>query len=214
MLDSINAFFARALLALLLVTGSGAAFAGPVYRVSVDTSSFTGRGYLNLTLTGLSNAVPVTANVWNFEGSFGAATFSQGQVSGNVGSMVSLVQGPSFNELLQEIDFGGLFSFDVSFDMPQDVLNGSNFGVALVNESLTAYAPGTGGDIAVIALTPGTAAATWADLSFVTIAEVPEPGSAAIVMLGLMLVGGSRLRGRPGSGVRARSARGLLWAQR
>jgi hypothetical protein len=197
---SINAFFARMLVALLLVSGSGAALAGPIYRVSVDTSTWSGSGYLDLTLTGLDNALPVTATVSNFKGSFGGTSSTQGQVSGDVASVLSLAQGPSFNELLQEIDFGGIFSFDVSFEIPQGALDGSNFGVALVNASQSAYAAGTDGDIAAIALMPGARDAIWADQRFASIAEVPEPGSAAIVVLGLLLVGWSRARARPGSG--------------
>jgi hypothetical protein len=211
---SLKALFARALVAVLLLAGAGAAFAGPIYRVSVDTSSWSGSGYLDLTLSGLGNTIPVTATVSNFEGSFGSAVFTQGQVSGDAGSVVRLVQGPSFNELLQAIDFGGLFRFDVSFDIPQGGLDGSNFGVALVNGSLTDYASGTAGDIASIALMPGAAAALSADQRFVSIAEVPEPGSTAIVTLGLLLVGWSRARNRSGAGGLVRSTRGRLWPQR
>jgi hypothetical protein len=197
---SINAFFARMLVALLLVAGTSAALAGPIYRVSVDTSTWSGSGYLDLTLTGLGNTVPVTATVSNFKGSFGSTSSTQGQVSGDVASVVSLAQGPSFNELLQEIDLGGMFSFDLSFESPLGLLDGSTFGVALVNASQTAYAAGTDGDIATIALMPGAPEAVWADQRFASIAEVPEPGSAAIVVLGLLLVGWSRARARSGSG--------------
>lgn len=189
MLRSIHSFFARALVAALLLGATGATLAGPVYRVAVDTSSWSGSGYLSLTLSGLSNEVPVTATVTNFVGNFGTESFTQGQVTGDAASVVSLVQGPSFNELLQSIGLGGMLWFDVRFEIPQGVLNGSNFGVALVNASLTAYAAGTDGDIAAIALMPGADAMIWADQRFVSIAEVPEPGSAAIVMLGLLLLG-------------------------
>lgn len=195
---AIHVFFARALVGLLLVTATGAALAGPIYRVSIDTGNWSGSGYLNLTLTGLSNATPVTATVSNFKGSFGTESFTQGQVSGDVGSALSLVQGPSFNELLQSIDFGGIFSFDVRFEISPDLLDGSNFGVALVNASQTAYAAGTSGDIAAIALMPGAADGLWAAQGLASVTEVPEPGSAAIVALGLLLAGCCRARARPG----------------
>lgn len=195
---AIHVFFTRALVGLLLVTATGAALAGPIYRVSIDTGSWSGSGYLNLTLTGLSNATPVTATVSNFKGSFGTESFTQGQVSGDVGSVLSLVQGPSFNEVLQSIDFGGIFTFDVRFEISPDLLDGSNFGVALVNASQTAYAAGTSGDIAAIALMPGAADGLWAAQGLASITEVPEPGSAAIVALGLLLAGCCRARARPG----------------
>lgn len=187
----LKSFFTRALVALLLMTGAGAALAGPVYRVSLDTGNWSGSGYLNLTLAGLNQALPVTATVSNFQGSFGAASFTQGLVAGDVASTVTLVQGPSFNELLQQVDFGGLFSFDVSFDVAPGVLDGSHFGVALVNAGRTAYADGLIGDIASISLMPGAAPLAWADARFVSIAEVPEPGSAALVLAGLLLAGWS-----------------------
>lgn len=202
MFTSFNAFFARALVAVLLLagTGTGTALAGPIYRVTVDTSAWSGDGYLDLTLAGVANTVPVIATLSNFTGSFGSASYTLGQVTGNVASMVRLAQGPSFNELLQGIGFGGTFSFDVGFEMPAGALDGSTFGVALVNAGLSAYAAGTNGDIATIALMPGAANVAWADQRFASIAEVPEPGSAAIFALGLLLVGcgSAGARRRPG----------------
>lgn len=204
MLKSINAFFARTLVALLLVTGTGTALAGPIYRVTVDTSSWSGSGYLNLTLTGFYNAPALTATVSNFKGSFGAVSSTQGQVTGDVGSKVKLVQGPSFNELLQSLDFGGLFSFEVRFDSPAGVPDASNFGVALVNAGLSDYAAGTSGDIAAIGLTPGATDALWADRRFASIAEVPEPGSVALFMLGLLLAAAVALSSPSGRAARHR----------
>ncbi len=191
---SIHVLFARALAALVLVAATGAACAAPLYHVSVDTGTWSGSGYLNLTLTGLANAVPVTATVSNFQGSFGSSSLTQGQVTGDVAAGFRFVQGPTFNELLQQIDFGGVFSFDVSFAVPQGVLNGSNFGVALVNASLTDYLAGSGGDIGAIALMPQGPDAVFADQRFVSIVEVPEPGSAVLVALGLLVAGWSRAR--------------------
>lgn len=200
MINPFKSCIAHGLAALLLLGATGAALAGPVYRVAVDTGSWSGSGYLNLTLTGLEKTDPLTASLSNFKGSFGGASFTRGQVSGDVGSVLTLVQGPSFNELLQAIDFGGMFYFDLRFELAPGVADGANFGVALVNASQTAYAAGTLGDIATIALMQGSSDALWADPSFASIAEVPEPGSAALVALGLMLVGSGSLRARSTSG--------------
>jgi hypothetical protein len=200
MRNPIKACFVRALAALLFLGASGAALAGPVYRVAVDTSAWSGSGYLNLTLSGLEKTDVLTATVSNFKGRFGSERFTQGQVSGDVGSVLTLAQGPSYNELLQAIDFGGMFSFDVRFELPPGVADGANFGVALVNASQTAYADGTFGDIATIALMPGSSDALWADPSHASIGEVPEPGSAALAALGLLMVGSGRLRARSTAG--------------
>lgn len=194
MLKSLHFIFVRALVALLLTCGAGAALAGPIYRVSLDTGAWSGSGYLSLTLSGLSKEVPVSASLSNFAGSYGAASFTQGQVAGDVASTVSLVQGPSFNELLQQIDFGGLFSFDVSFTLAPGVLDGAVFGVALVDAGQSGYVAGTAGDIANIFLMPGQADALLTDARFVDISEVPEPGGGLLVALGLLLAGWSRAR--------------------
>lgn len=194
MLTSFHAFFARVLLAVLLSGGAGVASAGPLYHVSLDTDAWSGSGFLSFTLTGLDKAPPVTATLSNFSGSFGNASFTLGQVSGDLGAGVTLTQGPSFNELLQAIDFGGAFSFDVMFDVPAGLLDGSHFGVALVNAAQTAYADGTEGDIVSIGLMPGAADLLMADARYATVSAVPEPGSVAMVGLALLLAGWSRAR--------------------
>lgn len=51
-----TSFFARALPALVLAGGAHAAPAGPMYRVTADTTGLAGTGYLDLTFATLAGA--------------------------------------------------------------------------------------------------------------------------------------------------------------
>lgn len=63
--------FARAMLALMLLTGAGAASAGPTYQVTIDTQGLSGIGQLDFAFLGLESAGAATAYLSNFSGDFG-----------------------------------------------------------------------------------------------------------------------------------------------
>lgn len=178
----------RALLALALVMGAGAASAGPTYRVAIDSSDFAGTsGYLDLTFLGLGDAAPALATLSNFMGDFGADAFAEGDAWGDVGTGIVLGNGQGFNAFTQAVNFGGRFSFDVRF-MQGDIGDGTTFGVALINEAFDAYL-GADGNLVEIGLMPGTPDLLMALAPIATINVVPEPSELLLMLTGLALLG-------------------------
>jgi hypothetical protein len=187
MIEQLKSFCTRALLALALAGGANAACAGPMLHVTVDTTSLSGAGYLDLTFAALAGAAPATATLTHVDGAFGT-----------IGAALALDNSATFNELLQPVTFGGLLGFDVRFDIADTGTIGTSFGVALVNATLDDYAPGTSGNVAQVDLMPGQPAAIWADDAFATVNPVPEPADVPLFATGLMLVA-LDLRRRPRS---------------
>lgn len=185
--------FRNFVLALLLFpTCATWAQAAPIYQVTVDTRAYTGIGYLDLTFTGLAGATPATAILSHFNGSFRPASYLQGAATGNVGATVWLGNSQAFNELLQEVNLGGLFSFNVQFNTSDLGSIGTNFGVALVNAALDNYLAGTMGELAVISLLPGAEDVVYTTQGLSMINELPEPGVVLLFATGLVLLGTSR----------------------
>ncbi len=187
MIKHLTSFFTRALLALVLAGGANAAFAGPTYHFTVDTSGLTGTGYLDLTFAALAGAAPATATLTHFDGAFDGTALVTGAVGGNVGSAVTFGSGPTFNELLQAVTFGGLLSFDAAFEIAPGGTIGTTFGIALVNAALDNYVPGTSGNVATIDLMPDAPATIWTDAAFVTATPVPEPSGLPVFATGCVL---------------------------
>jgi hypothetical protein len=187
MIRHLKSFYTRALLALFLAGGAHAACAGALYHVTVDTTTLTGTGYLDLTFAALAGATPATATLTHFAGAFGATALPTGDVGGDVGSTVTFGNGQTFNELLQAVSFGGLLSFDAAFDIASGGTIGTGFGIALVNAALDNYVPGTTGNVATFDLTPGAPVTTWADAAFVTVTPVPEPAGLPVFATGCAL---------------------------
>ncbi|MFL6674978.1 MAG: NF038129 family PEP-CTERM protein [Massilia sp.] len=187
-----KALFNRVLLALTLALGGGAAFAGPTYHVSLDTAAFAGTtGYLDFSFISLATAAPATATLTQFLGDFGASATPSGQVSGGVGGSVVMANGGD-SDLLQAVNFGGLFSFDISFDAANAGMAGTTFGLAMINQAFDAYL-GLDGNIVEIGLQPGMAdsvfaAAGFANVALAPVADVPEPGSWLLLASGLALM--------------------------
>jgi hypothetical protein len=187
MTKHLTSFFARALLALALAGGANTAFAGPMYHFTVDTTSLTGTGYLDLTFAALAGATPATATLTHFTGAFGGTALPTGDVAGDIGAAVTLGNGQTFNELLQSVTFGGLLGFDAAFDIAPGGAVGTGFGIALVNAALDNYVPGTSGNVASVDLMPGGPAVVWTDAAFVTATKVPEPAGLRVFATGCVL---------------------------
>jgi hypothetical protein len=187
---NMKALFLRALLALTIAVGAPAALAGPIYRVSLDTSSLAGiTGYLDLGLNGeLSNQA--TATVSNFSGAFVGAPELFGGAAGDVAGGAVLRNTSTFNFFDQLVDFGGVVSFDVTFtDVAAD--NGLLFSVALMSQNFDAYL-GAAGNLFEISLVTGEPTVVDVLAAGVDVNAVPEPADWLLLATGLMLIGFTR----------------------
>jgi hypothetical protein len=185
---SFKSLCVRMLLGFLMAIGAGAALAGPIYHVSINTAALSGSGYLGLSFSALAGATPATATISRFTGDFGTDVYVQGIAGGDISTSVTFGNGETFNELLQAVHFGGLFTFDIAFATEQLGTIGTNFGVALINAALNDYVAGTSGDFLVIALMPGAADRVSITAEFANVSQVPEPGSAALFGAGFLVL--------------------------
>ena len=178
--------FARAMLALMLVTGAGAASAGPTYQVTIDTQGLSGIGQLDFAFLGLESAGAATAYLSNFSGDFGDFIL-EGDASGDRETGITLGNSVFFNDYLQAVNLGGVFRFNVMFDFAGEG-DGMTLGVALYDELITTYL-GTEGNLVQFDLMPGSGVTVSAADGVARVAEVPEPASMAMLLAGLMLLG-------------------------
>lgn len=184
--------FLRALLAFSIAVGAPAALAGPMYRVSVDTSAWAGStGFLSLGFNGGGDTMDSVARATGFAGDFLAESRAEGDVRGDVNSGVTFGTTTGYNFFDQAVNFGGLFSFDVSIDSGSGLF-GSLFSVALFNEAFDSYL-GADGDLLTIDAIPGEpTTVTVFNGDLIEVAEVPEPGAWLLLALGLFLLGATR----------------------
>ena len=196
----LSSIFLRAALALALACSTALASAGPQYHVSVDTQSLAGQsGYLYFLFLGLVNAAPATATLSNFSGDFGAGVVTSGDAAGDVAGQLTLGNGSAWTEFAQWAHFGGLFGFDVAFEVASGSGAGTTLSVALLDADF-GYLPATAGDVVTFALLPGQDAVVTADAGFAAVNEVttvPEPSSAWLGAAGLLLMGGALRRRHP-----------------
>jgi hypothetical protein len=196
-MNNLYSLFFRALLAFSIAVGAPAALAGPLYRVSLDTSTFAGStGFLDLGFKGGGDNGQSVAHISNFSGNFLDGPAYLGDASGDVTSGVTLGNSLEENFFTQAVTLGGLFVFDVSFDMG-DELFGTVFSVALLNDAFDAYL-GADAELFTIDLVPGVADAitNYAPglVQVAQVAEVPEPGEWLLLATGLLLIGAIRHR--------------------
>jgi hypothetical protein len=186
--------FLRALLAFSIAVGAPAALAGPLYRVSLDTSAFAGStGFLDLGLNG-GDSLDAVARIGNFSGAFLSEVAYLGDASGDAAGGVILGNTEGENFFDQAVTFGGLFSFDVSFESGNDVF-GSLFSVALFNGAMDAYL-GADPYLLTIDLVSGQTGALTVFapglVQVAQVAEVPEPTEWLLLATGLLLIGATR----------------------
>jgi hypothetical protein len=185
-----KSLFSRALLAAALVTGAGAALAGPMYHVDIDTTSFTGlgTGYLDLSFLPGVETGPATATVSHLKGDFGSyVDMSAPGLSGSLDGKL-VFDNSQYADLFRSINLGGSFSFDLSFDGPYTGIGGTDFDVSVLNEASDYLLQ----SVVHVSLRPGEIDLK-ADEQYASIvpvsADVPEPSAAALVLIGLMMAG-------------------------
>jgi len=186
-----TSLLSRCVLALACLGGSAAALAGPTYHVNVNSASQgTGDGYLVLSFLNEDPMPSVTATVTNWTGAFAGTGMAYNNATVDFGSHTLTLVGGT-NGYLFDVDFGGMFGFDVSFDTENPAYE-TNFGVALSDLDGN-YA--SGGDVASIVLGTGSPVQISANASYASVtpaaigADVPEPADWALMMSGLGLMG-------------------------
>jgi hypothetical protein len=193
-----KSMFSRTFAALVLAASSVAAFASPVYHVTIDTTTLgTGSAFLDLALGALGDATPVTATLSGFKGDFVDIADRLGDSKGSVAEgTIVLGNSESWNDVYYAIKLGGKFDFNVSFlTGADDTTIGTRFSAALYDA--VGYL-GLEGDLVQIDLMPGAADVlsdpnAYGQVSAVS-ADVPEPSAAALVLIGLMMAGAAARR--------------------
>ncbi|SFU56327.1 NF038129 family PEP-CTERM protein [Pseudoduganella namucuonensis] len=199
----------RAALALTLAAAGGFASAGVVH-VAIDTSSFgAASGYLDMQLSASGNVPLATAVVSNMVG-FGALDLNYGVTPQGGGFKF---RNDTSNYLSHTAIFGGLLSFDLTFDGAFDPLTTyeSMFTLSAYDEAfapLGAFDPATGA-LATFVWTHAVAgdAARGVNLSDPGVTAVPEPADWMLMAIGLAAMalaarrGGGAPRQRAGAGM-------------
>ena len=185
-----KALFARALLALSLALGAMPAFAGPLYKVAIDTASFTTARYLDLQFLGLGSAGQATAYVNGLGGDITGFTL-EGEAAGDLPGGFTIGNGGGFNAVLLDLQPGGLFQFEVSFDRAE-LGDGTTFSIGLLDETYENLL----GALVRIELMPGMADVVDVPDSAVMVTAVPEPSDWALLATGLLLLGLTRRKVR------------------
>jgi hypothetical protein len=182
-------FLAHLTLAAATLAACGQASATPVYyHVDVNTAPLgTGPAWLDLYFLGLAGAADATATVRHLDGALDGAPDLLGSVtSGAPGTYVFSNAGGG-SELVQAIQLGGKFGFDVSFTLAPGN-TGTTFGWSLFD---TTHYLGVDGDLGNFLLQPDAPlgqqifmAAPPALLGGVT--PVAEPSTAALMAVAVL----------------------------
>ncbi|KAB8051512.1 PEP-CTERM sorting domain-containing protein [Janthinobacterium rivuli] len=202
-----NLTLRRAVLAALLAGSSGLALADPLaYRVEIDTSQFSGAGFLDFAfIAGNSPAPGASAVLSNFSGAFGALASQEGNVSGSVPGTLTFGNGGAYNDWFHNVTLGGKFGFNIVFG--GDFLNtagnaGTTFGVGLLDYTGMAYLGNANGNLLQFELTPlngglpaSIAGSTYASIA--SISAVPEASEWMMLTGGLALIGFALRRRQP-----------------
>ena len=189
----------RAVLAALLAGSSSLALADPLgYHVEIDTSAFSGAGFLDFAfIAGNSPAPGASAVLSNFSGAFGALESLEGSVSGSAPGTLTFGNSGAYNDWFQNVTLGGKFAFNIVFGgefLTTAGNAGTTFGVGLLDASGTSYLGNVNGNLLQFELTPvyGGVPASIAGSTYASIASVsavPEASEWMMLTGGLALIG-------------------------
>jgi hypothetical protein len=181
-------YVANLALAAALVGACAQAAAAPLYRVDIDTTSLgTGPAFLDLYFLGLDGAPAATATVDHLTGALDGAASLTGTVTGTAPGPFVFGNAGGGGDLLQPIQLGGKFSFDISFTMlPGDV--GTTFGWALFDAT---HYLGADGDLGNVFLQPFAPEGqqillATAPTSMNGVTKIPEPSTVALMLVAML----------------------------
>lgn len=175
-------------LAAALTGTCGQAAATPLYHVDIDTASLgSGPAFLELYFLGLDGAPAATAIVSSLTGALDGAADLTGTVTGTAPGPFVFGNAGGGGDLVQGIQLGGRFGFDVSFTMLAGDI-GTTFGWALFD---TTHYLGADGDLGNLFLQPFApagqqilVAAPSTGVSSLT--KIPEPSTAALMLAAML----------------------------
>lgn len=194
----------KALLACALVLGSGAAFAGPSYLVTLHTQAYSGEsGLLDFGMGGNADAPSAFATLANFSGAFETEFDRSPSTSGDLAGGVTIANSGASNYLTQNVILGGDLSFTVKFSGDFDSVPSewSNlFAVVLYDAGLTElWAIPVQFDLLSAFNGAPSAVLVTTDDSLASVSAVPEPSSLLLMVLAALALAGVtavRARGR------------------
>ena len=190
-------FLANVALAAAMIGACGQAAATPLYHVDIDTATLgTGPAFLDLYFLGLDGAPAATATVSNLTGALDGTPDLTGTVAGTASGPFVFGNAGGGGELVQAIQLGGKFGFDVSFTMaPGDI--GTTFGWALFDATHYLGADGALGNLFLQPFAPvGQQVLVAAPSTRVSsVAKIPEPSTAALMLVALLAMLAWRAQG-------------------
>lgn len=205
--STFNLTLRHAVLAAVLAGSSSVALADPLgYHVEIDTSQFSGAGFLDFAfIAGNSPAPGATATLSQFTGAFGALETQEGSVSGSAPGTLTFGNSGAYNDWFQNVTLGGKFAFNIVFggDFLTTAGNaGTTFGVGLLDATATSYLGNVNGNLLQFELTPlngglpaSIAGSTYASIA--SISAVPEASEWMMLTGGLALIGFALRRRQP-----------------
>lgn len=177
---NIQSFARKLLVALALVAGAGAAQAGPLYHVDLNTGAYAGTsGNIDFYLSRDAGAPASTITLSNFVGALQAAPGDIiGDVTGDLPGALFFGSTAGYNSYFQAVDFGGHFTFDIEFG--GDFATTESGIASLFAATLYSATDELSGGVQFVLVpqvdgTPG--------------GVVPEPSDMALMLTGLAMVG-------------------------